>query len=139
MKPTYEDIVKYHSQSTQLLVNIDCYSLPLEIKITNVIDGGAVFKFIQRGNWMADSGQWVKTDQVEVLHIFPPQELVQRIKDLEKPIITIAEVQKVLTKVENTKVLTGRILDELFNDLTIPKTLSKSPKKKKCKKKKDCK
>jgi len=130
MKPTYEDIVKYHSQATRLLVNIECYALPLEIRIVNVIEDGAIFQFNQAGSWMM-GGQWVKTEQVEVLHVFPPKELIARIHELENPILTIKDVKQVLAKAEDTNVLTYALLEEVHKHLT-------DTKKKKCKKKKNC-
>ena len=142
MKPTYEDIVKYHSQKTLLLVNIECYALPLAIRIIDVIEDGAIFKFAQNESWMM-GGQWVKTEQVEVLYIFPSAQLLERMRELEKPVLTLKDVAQTLAKAEVTNKSVGKCLDIIFDSWAtldkgtkLPKTIEKKPKK--CKRKKNC-
>ncbi len=139
MKPTYEDITKYHSQATRLLVDIECYSLPMEIQITKVIDGGAMFAFANGWNT-----QWVKTEQVDVLHVFPPKELTKRLWDLEEAEKKKARKQdhKEIHEIINRPVggvLTSKQLSDLFSEVykkPLP-PLPKPKKLKKCKKKKN--
>ena len=117
MKPTHEDIVKYHSQKYKLLVNIDCYALPIELRISNVVDGGAIFSF---GNGFIP--QWVKTDQVDVLHVFPPPPRTE----------TFGSIQAVFNKADKANAFTSKLFKEACEELTggITKKSKKGKKKK---------
>ncbi len=135
-KPSYEDIIRFQSQATQLLVEIEYYAMPVQLQVNQVVDGGAVFSFTN-----GFTTQWAKTQDVTVLHIFPPRELLQRLhqlKEAEKKTAQredVKEIQGVLDK----PALTQKALDDIFNewrlvtgdgDFLKPKKVKKPRKKK---------
>jgi hypothetical protein len=67
MKPTQEDIIKYASQHTRLIVDVDCYGAPIEIIVQKQLNDGELF---QAGiGWGV---RWFKTNQVDILAMLPP-------------------------------------------------------------------
>jgi hypothetical protein len=74
----------------------------------------------------------VMTRDVEVLHIFPPRELIQRIAELENPRTTVKDVKAVFKKADEINVLSSHSLVKMFNGIyPTPQPKKKKPKKKK--------
>jgi hypothetical protein len=112
--PTCEDIVRYRSQATRLLLKLPCWGCPVEAQITKVVNGGEYFVYSILGM----TNHWACIREVEILYMFPPQELTERIRDLETPVVTVGEVKKVLKKADKTNKQIGKTLKELFDEQT---------------------
>lgn len=63
-RPTYEDLRKYCTLKTQLLIRVECYTNPLLCSVQRFSPNG---EFVELGNgWM---GVWVAPHEMEVLDI----------------------------------------------------------------------
>lgn len=65
-RPTGEDMIKYASQKSTLLLQIDFLVHPVELQIEDVAEGGKLFK-TKHG--------WLETRTAKVLHLFPPPDM----------------------------------------------------------------
>ena len=131
-KPSYEDIVRFHSQSTRLLLSLESYALPIETQIRRILDGGAYFSF--SNGWQE---QWVPIQDVTVLWIFPPRDLVLRLNELKRG--NAKKEQQTDHKAIEDALL--RAATKFYDAETVDRIFGSAPKpekKKKCKKKKKC-
>lgn len=113
--PTCEDIIKYHSQKTKLLVTHEAFALPMEVQVARYIEDGEYFAHNNGFGYT-----WFKTSDLRVEALFPPPIVV--------PILTVGAVRKALDKI---KPFDEKLLKQAASDLGL--ALPKKKRKKKCK------
>lgn len=112
--PTCEDIIKYHSQKTKLLVSADSYLTPFEMTVLRYIEDGEFFVSAV-GGW--GQSQWFRRQDVRVEAMFPPP--------------VIVPVKEIQAKLSGIKPFDSVMFDQITKDLGL------AEKKKKRKKKND--
>lgn len=86
---THEDLQRFRLAGQRLLIEVDCYSTPMEGVVVDVVDGA--FKF-RVGCAFYGQEFWLKSLETRVLHLFPfPEAPRFETKDLKEIHRRIAE------------------------------------------------